>query len=178
MVDGRDSTCRTSAAVALCYVGRVMKGDPEIIDCLKKLLTGELTAMDVYFVQSRMLDDWGYGKLRDRLAHEFDDEKAHADALIQRILFLGGVPDMAARLPFKVGDTPREMFEVDVALEYDVAKHLNDAIKLARDKKDNTTRELLEPLLKDTEEDHIWWLETQLRLMKELGEDNYLAQQL
>ncbi len=155
-----------------------MKGDPAILDDLNRLLTGELTAMDVYFVQSRMLHRWGYSKLHERLDHEMDDEKGHADDLIQRILYLGGTPDMASRLPFVVGADVQEMLERDLELELDVARHLNEVIARCVAAGDNGTRVILDKLLVDTEEDHIRWLEAQLQEIGDVGLANYLAEMI
>ena len=155
-----------------------MKGNKRVIKTLNRLLAGELTAMDVYLVQSKVLEDWGYNKLAERLAHEFDDEKEHASRLIARILFLEGMPDMTARDAYDVGKDVKQMFEGDLRLEYEVRDNLNDAIRLASDENDHGTREMLEPLLRDTEEDHIFWLETQLRLIDEIGLKKYLSEQM
>ena len=155
-----------------------MKGKSIIIDKLNALLAGELSSMDLYLLQGRMFEDWGYKKLQERLVHESSDEREHADALIQRILFLEGEPNLAARIKIDVGKSPREMLDNDLKYELDVAKALNDAISLCATEGDNGTRALLEQLLKDTESDHIFWLQTQLRLMDEVGIQQYLAEQM
>ena len=154
-----------------------MKGHDSILEKLNQLLTGELTAMDVYFVHSRMCENWGYQRLHERLAHEMTDETGHASRLIQRILFLEGQPRMAARLAFEVGGNVQEMLKNDLVLEESVARNLNEAIALTEELHDNGTRELLADLLVDTEEDHILWLETQLRMIAEIGLQEYLAEQ-
>ena len=146
-----------------------MKGNSEVIARLNALLANELTAIDQYFVQARMLERWGYTRLHERIAHEADDERGHADKLVARILFLDGQPDVAARAPLDIGSNPKEILENDLALEIGVARSLNDAIALCREKADNGTRELLEELLNDTERDHILWFETQLRLIEDIG---------
>ncbi len=155
-----------------------MEGNRDVIDRLNTLLATELTAIDQYFVQSRMLEDWGYTKLHERISHESDDERGHADRLIQRILFLEGQPDVGSRAPLSIGADPKEMLANDLAMELEVAKGLNDAIALCREKADNATREMLEELLRDTEMDHILWFETQLRLIEEVGLQGYLAEMI
>jgi len=156
----------------------IMKGDSEVIGRLNALLANELTAIDQYFVQSRMFEHWGYMKLHERISHESDDERGHADNLVKRILFLDGQPDVTARAALNIGTNPKEILENDLAFEIEVAKSLNDAIALCREKIDNGTRELLEELLADTERDHILWFETQLRLIDDVGLKNYLSEML
>ncbi len=155
-----------------------MNGKPEVIAALNQLLTGELTAMDVYFVQSRMCDNWGYTKLSARLGHEVTDETRHADALIKRILFLGGQPDVASRAPFSAGKDVPEMLRFDLELENQVAHALNEAMALSISMDDNGTRAILEVMLRDTEDDHIYWLESQLHLIGDVGVQNYLQMQM
>lgn len=155
-----------------------MKGKPVIISMLNARLAAELSAMDLYLLQGRMLENWGYRKLQERFVHESEDERGHADRLLQRILFLDGEPDMTSRLNLRPGKNPKEVLENALAYELEVAEALNAGIKLAENEGDNGTRHLLEALLKDTEEDHIFWLEAQLRLIATLGQDKYLAQQL
>ena len=155
-----------------------MKGHPGVIAKLNELLAGELSSMDTYLLQGRMLADWGYGKLADRLVHESEDERKHADALIQRILFLEGEPDITARTPMAPGKSPKEILENDLRYELAVAKALNEAMLLCMKEGDNATRALLEGLLSETESDHIFWLEQQLHLMGQLGVEQYLAEQL
>lgn len=155
-----------------------MKGHPEILATLNTLLTAELTSIDVYRGQSLALEDMGYTRLYERLHHEVDDETGHAEALIKRILFFEGQPNMLARLDAKLGETPAQMLRIGLELEYDVARNLNAAITLCIEHKDAGSREILEALLVDTEEDHILWLETQLELIEQLGEENYLAEQM
>ncbi|MGH9323031.1 MAG: bacterioferritin [Vicinamibacteria bacterium] len=154
-----------------------MKGDPKIVEALNEILTSELTAINQYFVHSRMCDNWGYQKLAAKKREESIEEMKHADTVIERILFLDGVPNMQRLNPVKVGEEPVEQHEVDLELEYEARKRLNDAIALCRDKADNGTRELLEGILKD-EEDSIDWLESQLHLIKEVGRERYLAEQI
>ena len=155
-----------------------MKGDPQIIDRLNAILTKELTATDQYFVQSKMLEDWGFTRLQERIGHEAEDERGHADRLAKRILFLEGQPDVASREELRIGKNPKEMLENDLAYELEVSQALNDAIALCRDKGDNGSRDLLEDLLRDTQDDHIFWLEQQLTLIEQVGLETYLAEQL
>lgn len=155
-----------------------MKGNKKVIESLNKLLSSELTAMDQYFIHSRMYQDWGLEKLYERIDHEFDDEKGHAALLIERILFLEGTPDMSTRDALRIGKTVPEMLENDLQVEYDVDKTLKDAIKLCEGQKDYQSREILEKLLADTEQDHAYWLEQQLGLIKKIGLQNYLQSQM
>ena len=155
-----------------------MQGSKKIVRTLNALLTQELTAMDQYLVQARMLENWGYGKLHERIAHESEDERAHADRLVQRILFLEGQPEVGARAKIDVGTNPKEILENDLAHELQVAKGLNEAIALCRDLHDNVTRGLLEELLHDTETDHVFWFESQLKLIDEVGLKKYLAEMI
>lgn len=155
-----------------------MKGNTKIIDILNKLLAGELTSMDQYFTHSRMYDDWGLNKLYERIDHEMDDEKQHADHLIRRILFLEGVPAVGNRSPLKIGKDVPEMLENDLELERSVITALRDAIAVCEQEQDYQTREILEAMLADTEEDHAHWLEKQLGLIKKIGLQNYLQSQM
>ncbi|MEC8429336.1 MAG: bacterioferritin [Pseudomonadota bacterium] len=155
-----------------------MKGNTKVIDALNGLLGFELAAMDQYFIHSRMYDDWGISKLYERIDHEFDDEKGHAAALIERILFLEGTPDMVTRPPIKVGKDVPEMLKNDLDVEYAVDKALKDAIKICEDEQDYQSREILEKLLEDTEVDHAWWLEKQLGLIDKIGLPNYIQSQM
>ncbi|UTV28803.1 bacterioferritin [Photobacterium atrarenae] len=155
-----------------------MKGNSKIIDTLNSLLAGELTAMDQYFIHSRMYQDWGLDKLYERIDHEFDDEKGHAALLIERILFLEGTPDLTKRADLKIGKDVPEMLKNDLELEYDVDKALKTAIQVCEQEQDYQSREILEKLLADTEEDHAYWLEKQLGLIDKIGLPNYLQSQM
>jgi bacterioferritin len=155
-----------------------MKGNANIINALNSLLASELAAMDQYFIHSRIYQDWGLNKLYERINHEFDDEKGHAAALIERMLFLRGTPDMTKRKGFKVGTDVVSMLESDLRVEYEVDKELKDVIALCEKEQDYVTRDMLNVLLKDTEEDHAYWLETQLGLIKKVGLENYLQSQM
>ena len=155
-----------------------MQGNQKVIDALNGLLALELTAMDQYFIHSEMYADWGLQKLYERIAHEFEDEKGHAKALIERMLFLEGVPDMVTRDPLRVGKDVPEMLQNDLQVEYDVQKALLNAIKICEQEQDYHSREILEKLLDDTEVDHAWWLEQQLGLIKRVGLPNYIQSQM
>ena len=150
-----------------------MQGKAIVINELNKLLAGELTAIDQYFIHSRMYEDWGYSKLHERISHESLEEKDHASWIIERILFLEGVPEMTIREPLHIGKTVPEMLQNDLELEYSVVKNLKAAIKLCEDELDYQTREMLEKQLSDTEIDHAYWLEKQLRLIDQIGLQNY-----
>ena len=155
-----------------------MQGKPIIIAELNKLLAGELSAIDQYFIHSRMYQDWGYSKLFERISHESDEEKQHASWIIERILFLEGIPEMSLREPLHIGNTVPEMLQNDLELEYSVVKNLKAAIKLCEAEQDYQTREMLEKQLDDTENDHAYWLEKQLRLIDQIGLQNYLQSQI
>ncbi|MCB5226302.1 bacterioferritin [Alishewanella sp. 16-MA] len=155
-----------------------MQGSPKVISALNTLLANELAAMDQYFIHSRMYDDWGLSKLFARIDHEFDDEKGHAAALIERILFLGGVPDMTKRDAIHVGQDVPSMLQNDLNVEYTVQKLLKQTMALCEQEQDYVSRDMLQQLLDDTETDHAHWLEQQLRLIKMLGLPNYLQAQL
>jgi bacterioferritin len=155
-----------------------VKGSERVIEAMNGLLAAELTAMDQYFVHSRMYADWGLTKLHDRLAHEFDDEKGHATALIERILFLEGTPDLSTRETLKVGRDVPGMLRNDLALEISVAGALKEAINLCEKERDFQTRQILDQLLEDTEMDHAYWLEQQLGLIERMGLENYLQTQV
>jgi bacterioferritin len=155
-----------------------MKGDNEVIEQLNKLLAGELTAMDQYFIHSRMYENWGFNKLYERINHEMQDETRHADALIKRILFLEGAPDLAQREPLTIGSQVPEMLKSDLELEFRVIASLKEVIAYCESVKDYNTREILKSMLQDTEDDHTYWLETQLGLIDRIGLENYLQSQI
>ena len=155
-----------------------MKGDNKVIEQLNKLLAGELTAMDQYFIHSRMYGDWGFTKLYERINHEMQDETGHADALIKRILFLEGVPDLSNRAPLAVGSNVPEMLKNDLELELNVVASLKEVIAYCESVNDYNTREILEGMLQDTEDDHTYWLEKQLGLIDRIGLENYLQSQI
>ena len=155
-----------------------MKENTEIIDGLNSLLCLELTAMDQYFIHSEMYADWGLYKLHERIAHESDDEKGHAKAIIERILFLGGKPDMATRNPLQIGETVADMLQNDLNVEYTVGARLKEVMALCESHSDFVTRNILQQNLEDTEVDHTWWLEKQLALIDKIGLQNYVQSQL
>ncbi|AGA90803.1 bacterioferritin [Thioflavicoccus mobilis 8321] len=155
-----------------------MKGHPNVITHMQRLLANELTAIDQYWIHSRMYEDWGLSRLYERIAHEADEEREHADALIRRLLFLEATPDMTRREPLRVGATVPEMLGNDLQLEYDVAAALKEAIVCCEQERDYQTREILRQLLADTEEDHAYWLEQQLGLIEKMGLENYLQAQM
>jgi bacterioferritin len=154
-----------------------MKGDAEIIELLNEVLTSELTAINQYFIHAKMLKNQGYGPLAKKKREESIEEMHHADAVIERVLFLEGVPNMQRYFPVKVGEEAVEMHKLDLEVEKDAHARLNRGIALAVQKGDNGTRALLESILKN-EEESIDWLETHLGLIQELGRERYLAQQL
>jgi len=145
-----------------------MKGHPDVIACLKELLRGELAARDQYFIHSRRYEDQGLFALYERLNHEMQEETEHADALLRRILFLGGDPDMRPH-GFEPGVTVEEMLQKDLDTEYSVRNNLAAGMKLCEQHQDYVSRDMLLVQLKDTEEDHAWWLEQQLGLIKRIG---------
>jgi len=154
-----------------------MKGNKKLIDALNEILTGELTAINQYFVHAKMCQNWGYARLAEMNRKESIGEMKHADELIERILFLDGVPNLQRLGKVRVGETVAEQLKVDLALEMDAIPNLNKAIAQAVQVGDNGTRELLEDILK-SEEEHVDWLEAQLELIRQVGEQNYLAQQI
>lgn len=155
-----------------------MKGDAKIIQQLNKLVAGELTAIDQYFVHSRMYENWGLKKLYERIEHERTEEVGHAAMLIQRILLLEGTPNVDAREPLKIGQDVPGMLKNDLELERSVITALREAIAVCETARDYQTREILEKLLEDTEEDHTHWLEQQLWLIDKTGLQNYLQTQM
>jgi bacterioferritin len=155
-----------------------MKGDNKVIEQLNKLLAGELSAMDQYFIHSRMYEDWGFDKLYERINHEMQDETRHADALIKRILFLEGVPDLSKRESLAIGSNVPEMLKNDLELELNVVASLKKVIAYCESVNDYNTREILESMLQDTEDDHTYWLEKQLGLIDRIGLENYLQSQM
>lgn len=155
-----------------------MKGHSQIIAALNDLLTGELTAIDQYLAHGEILADMGLTKLSEHAIHESEHEREHARAIIQRILFLEGEPDLAKRNPISVKTSVPEMLRADLEFEYQVAKHLKQVVALCEQQQDYVTRDMLVAQIKDTEEDHAYFLEQQLRLIDTLGLQNYLQSQL
>jgi len=154
-----------------------MRGDPAVIEALNEILTAELTGINQYFIHHKMCANWGYEKISKKKRAESIDEMKHADDVIERILYLEGVPNMQRMNPVRVGEDPIEQHQLDLALEKEAAQRLNRGIALAREKGDNGTRELLEEILVG-EEESIDWHETQLHLVKEIGKERYLAQMI
>ncbi len=155
-----------------------MKGHSQVIEQLNELLAGELASIDQYFIHSRMYQDWGLNKLYTQISHEMQEEQLHADLLIQRILFLEGTPDLSRREPLHVGKTVPEMLRNDLDYEVTVISNLRRVMAFCESVQDFQTRDILLKLLKDTEEDHTWWLEKQLRLIDTTGLPNYLQSQM
>ena len=154
-----------------------MKGDSKVIEALNRALTMELTAINQYFVQAKMLKNWGYLTLAKKVYEESIGEMKHADKIIERILFLEGIPNIARYDVIRVGKDVREQFENDLKLETNGVKSYNDTIELCIKVKDSGTRELLEEILVSSEE-HVDWLETQIGLIQSVGLQNYLAEKL
>ena len=154
-----------------------MKGHDRIVAALNDVLTAELTAVNQYFIHARMCENWGYERLWKKVREESIGEMRHADKLIERILYLEGVPNLQRLGKVNVGQTVPEQFRLDLEVEKAAIKALNDGIELARSLGDNGTRELLENLL-EGEEGHANWLEAQLTLIAQMSEGLYLAQQI
>jgi bacterioferritin len=155
-----------------------MKGNQKVINQLQKLLRGELAARDQYFTHSRMYEDWGLTRLYERINHEMEDETQHADALIKRLLFLEATPDLSEQDGLRIGNDVPSMLQNDLDVEYEVVNSLKEAIAVCEAEQDYQTREILEVMLTDTEEDHAYWLEKQLGLIEKIGLQNYLQSQM
>lgn len=155
-----------------------MKGNSKVTDHLQQLLNCELAARDQYMAHSRMYKDWGLHRLYARLNHEMEEETEHADALIERLHFLETPPDFNQQDKVRVGSSVPEMLQNDLDVEYEVANALKQAIAVCETEQDYETRQILLKLLDDTEMDHAYWLEQQLRLIDTLGLPNYLQSQL
>ena len=154
-----------------------MKGDGKIIDLLNEVLTGELTTINQYFLHARMCKNWGYHRLGEKIRTESIDEMKHADELIERILFLEGLPNVQRLGKVMIGQSVPEILKNDLSSEMMAIPLLNRGIQLCRDVGDNGTETLLTKILV-SEEDHVDWLEEQLELIRQLGDANYLAQQI
>ncbi len=154
-----------------------MKGNPEVIKKLNALLADELTAINQYMVHSEMCDNWGYGKLHQKIEKRAIDEMKHAEKLIARIIFFDGAPTVSKLNKITIGKDVESQFKDDWAAEQDAIKNYNDGIKLAVKAGDNGTREILEDILEE-EEDHIDWLEAQQDQIKQMGIQNYLVEQV
>ncbi len=155
-----------------------MKGDKKIIDILNELLAGELTAVDQYLIHAEMYADMGFQRLADKALHESDHERQHARALIQRILFLEGTPNLAKREALKIGNEVSEMLKADLSVEYKVVGSLKKAMAACEKAQDYVSRDMLAVQLEDTEMDHAYYLEKQLRLIEQIGLQNYKQSQI
>jgi len=154
-----------------------MKGDPKMIDLLNEVLLGELTAINQYFLHAKMCQNWGYQRLYEKIRHESIDEMKHADWLIERVLFLEGLPNLQKLGKLNIGQTVVEMLNNDLGIERVAIPLLNNGIEQARLAKDNGTEDLLKRILV-SEEEHVDWLEAQLDQVKQIGEALYLSQQI
>ena len=155
-----------------------MKGDKKIIEILNDLLAGELTAVDQYLIHGEMYADMGLNELAEKSIHESDHERQHARALIQRILFLEGKPNLEKREALKIGKNVPDMLKADLDVEYKVDGDLKKAIAACEKAQDYVSRDLLQAQLEDTEVDHAYFLEKQLRLIQLVGLPNYLQSQM
>ena len=154
-----------------------MKGDAKVLEFLQECLTAELTAINQYFLHAEMQENWGYERLGKITRKESIEEMQHAEKFLHRMLYLDGSPSMSQLFPLRIGQTVREQMENDLALEYDAVPRLNRAVNAAVAAGDNGSRDLFEAVLKD-EEHHVDYLEAQLHMIKEMGYENYLAQQI
>jgi bacterioferritin len=154
-----------------------MKGDSKVIEDLKEVLKGELTAIPQYFLHAEMCENWGYLALAKYIKRESIEEMQHAEVLIQRILFLESIPNLREMFPLRIGKDVKAQFENDLALELEAIPRLNAAIKNAVAKGDNGSRDLFEKILVD-EEKHVDWLEAQIDMIDQMGIGVYLSQQM
>ena len=154
-----------------------MKGDPTVIEHLNRVLKNELTAINQYFLHSRMYKDMGLKELAEHEHEESIDEMKHADTLIERTLFLEGLPNVQDIGKLMIGEHPREMLECDLKLEVDALPVLREAIEFCESCSDFVSRELFRAIL-DSEEEHVDWLETQLGLIDKIGIENYLQEKM
>jgi len=154
-----------------------VKGDPAVIDVLNDVLTNELTAVNQYFLHARICDNWGYERLNEKLRHQSIDEMKDADELIERILYLEGLPNVQRYNKINVGEDVPEMLRLDLEVERGAIGTLNRGIELCRQKGDNGSADLLEDIL-EGEEEHANWLEAQLTAIDQIGAENYLTEQL
>lgn len=154
-----------------------MKGDPKIIEILNDVLTAELTAINQYFVHGEMCENWGYERLHHIIRMHSIGEMKHAEKLIERVLFLEGVPNVQRLGRISIGESVPEILKADYALEMDALPRLNEGIEKCRELGDNNSRHLLEAILHE-EEEHVDWLEAQMSLVEQVGVQNYLAEQI
>jgi bacterioferritin len=154
-----------------------MKGNPKVIAALNEALKEELTAINQYFLHAEMCENWHYTRLGEYIKKQSIDEMKHAEALIERILFLDATPNMTELMQLTIGQNVKDQLQSDLNLEISAVAFYNKAVQIARDEGDNASRELFERLLKD-EEAHVDWLEAQMHQIKELGYERYLTQQI
>ncbi|MEO0603758.1 MAG: bacterioferritin [Myxococcota bacterium] len=154
-----------------------VKAGKEVVEALNEILTAELTAVNQYFLHAKMMENWGYMRLYEKIYRESIDEMKHADQLIERILYLDGVPNVQRLARIRIGENPKEILESDLQLELEAIPRLNQTITFVRDQVDNGTRNLLESILV-SEEEHLDWIESQLHMMDEVGVQQYLAEQI
>lgn len=154
-----------------------MKGNAKVLELLNRMLCKELTGINQYFVHAKMCENWGYKVLADHARHESIDEMKHADRIMERILFLEGTPNMAQMDKLLIGADVRKQLEGDLALEMAALQVLREGIGICNEAGDHASRELVEDLIVD-EEEHVDWIEAQLHQIKEMGYENYLAQQI
>jgi len=154
-----------------------MKGSQKVVDLLNQVLTNELTAINQYFLHAEMCQNWGYERLYKKIREESIDEMKHAEELIERVLFLEGMPNVQRLGKITIGETVEEQLKLDLALEKQAIPLLNDGIALCRAESDNGSADLLEDILED-EEEHVNWLEAQLTLVEQVGIQNYMAEQM
>ena len=154
-----------------------MQGDPRIIEILNEVLTGELTAINQYFLHARICKNWGYERIANTIHKESIDEMKHAQNLTDRVLFLDGIPNLQKLGKLNIGETVPEQLKSDMALEFQAIERLRTGINLCMDLRDYASKDLLEQILVD-EERHVDWLEAQLKQIADIGVENYLAQQI
>ena len=154
-----------------------MKGDAKVISILNQVLGNELIAINQYFLHARMFKDWGLKELAEHEYEESIDEMKHADSLVERILFLEGLPNLQDLGKLRIGEDTVEIFKCDLSLEMDAIPDLRDGIEYCEKVRDYVSRDLLNDIL-ESEEEHVDWLETQLGLVDKMGIENYLAEKM